>query len=155
MWWLGIAGAVLALDQATKWLALNHLEPGWPVAVVPGLNWFLTFNRGVAFSAFNVPGDWQRWVFSAVAAVISLLVALLLWREHKRANPAGIALALILGGALGNLVDRLRFGVVVDFIDCYVGPWHWPAFNVADSAITVGAVLLVVSMWRDARRQNA
>ena len=154
MWWLLPAGVVLVCDQATKWLALAYLEPGWPVAVVPGLNWYLTFNRGIAFSAFASPGDWQRWVFSAVAAGVALIVMVVLWRDHRKPDLAGWALVLILGGALGNLIDRLRFGVVVDFIDCYLGPWHWPAFNIADSAISVGAVLLVIAMLREGRSQK-
>lgn len=155
MWWVLPSSAVLASDQFTKWLALSYLDPGWPVAVVPGLNWYLTFNRGIAFSAFAGSGDWQRWVFSGVAAAIALVVAVVLWRHHRKPDLTGWGLALILGGALGNLIDRLRFGVVVDFIDCYLGSWHWPAFNVADSAISVGAVLLVITMLRPDRNQKA
>lgn len=146
--WLGIAGLVLVLDQLTKVLAERHLALHDPVPVLPLFNLTLVYNRGAAFSFLNTAGGWQRWLFAGVALAVSAYIVYWL-----RSIPRGqlwlpTALSLVLGGAVGNLIDRLRLGVVVDFIDVYYGTWHWPAFNVADAAISVGAVMLVVSALR-------
>ncbi|MDD3448014.1 MAG: signal peptidase II [Gammaproteobacteria bacterium] len=141
--WLWLSTLLVALDQATKWLALERLAPYEAVPLVPGFNLTLMFNTGAAFSFLSNAGGWQRWGLSLLALVLS--VALTLWlRRLTRAEVLSAAgLALVIGGAIGNLWDRLVYGYVVDFIDIYVADWHWPAFNIADSAITVGAALLV------------
>jgi signal peptidase II len=118
------------------------------VAVLPFFNFTLAYNSGAAFSFLADAGGWQRWFFVALALAIS--AGLVVWLYRLRANVWGeaVAITLILGGALGNVIDRLWHGHVIDFIDVYYQNWHWPAFNVADSAITVGAVLLVLqSFW--------
>lgn len=143
--WLWLSALVIVLDLATKELALRTLALHDPIAVVDGLlNWMLTYNYGAAFSFLSDASGWQRWFFSALAVVISGLLGVWLRRLPRSDWRQALPFALIIGGALGNLVDRLRFGYVVDFIDVYWGSYHWPAFNVADSAISVGAVLLVV-----------
>lgn len=141
--WLWLSTLLVALDQATKWLALERLAPYEAVPLVPGFNLTLMFNTGAAFSFLSNAGGWQRWGLSLLALVLS--VALTLWlRRLTRAEVLSAAgLALVIGGAIGNLWDRLVYGYVVDFIDIYVADWHWPAFNIADSVITVGAALLV------------
>ena len=140
--WLSIA--VVGLDQLTKWAALEHLADRMPVAVTPFLNLTLVYNRGAAFGFLSDAGGWQNLFFIVVAVVASGVIAYLLIRRPPDNRLVGIGLALILGGAVGNLIDRLFHGHVVDFIDVYYREWHWPAFNVADSAITIGAALLVL-----------
>jgi signal peptidase II len=143
---VAIAAVVVVLDQITKLMVLNRLTPGVPVVLVEGLLALtLVMNPGLAFGLLaGIPASW-RWVvglLSLVALVVLLRVALRIlpsggWREQS-------AIGLIFGGAVGNLIDRTRFGAVVDFVDVYVRDWHWPAFNVADSAITVGVVVLAL-----------
>lgn len=151
-WGVAVAGLVLVIDQLTKWLALTALQPYQPEPLLPVLNLTLAFNTGAAFSFLADGGGWQRWLLSAVAVAVG--VYLLIWlrglEARRRLEVSG--LGLILGGAVGNLVDRLRLGGVIDFIDVHVGGWHWPAFNVADSAITLGVVAVLITAWRDWRR---
>jgi len=143
--WLWLSLLVIVLDQATKLLALQELALHRPVPVIDGLlNWMLTYNPGAAFSFLSDASGWQRWFFSALALLISAVLAVLLRRMPRHDWRQALPFALIIGGALGNLVDRLRFGHVVDFVDVYWGSSHFPAFNVADAAISVGAVLLIV-----------
>jgi len=144
--WLLLSAAVIALDQLSKWWALSALQPaGVPHAVIPGLlNWTLTFNRGAAFSFLAHDGGWQRWFFAMLALVICALLVVWLARTARREWRTAMPLALIIGGALGNLVDRLHAAQVTDFIDVYYRQWHYPVFNLADCGITVGAVMLVV-----------
>ena len=147
--WLWLSGLVLALDQATKLAAVRLLAEREIHSLLPGFNLTLVYNPGAAFSFLGDAGGWQRWFLSTVGIVVSVVLGLLL-RSAGR-GPKGLAAgyALVLGGALGNVVDRLYLGVVVDFIDIYYGRFHWPAFNVADSAICAGALLLVVHALRD------
>lgn len=142
--WLWLSLLVIIADQATKvffdrWLSLHQ-----SVAVFPGFNWTLAYNYGAAFSFLNDSGGWQRWFFTVIA--LSVSVGLVIWLrgiERKDWSNA-VPLALIIGGAIGNVIDRIRLGYVIDFIDVYYGQSHWPAFNVADSAISVGAVGLIL-----------
>jgi len=142
--WLSLSVLVIALDQLTKALVLHTLQPQVQNAVIPGLlNWTLAFNTGAAFSFLADQEGWQRWLFTALAIFVSGV--LVRWLSH---TPRGdwrtaLPLGLVIGGAIGNLIDRIRFGHVVDFIQVYHQQWFFPAFNVADSAISVGAVLLV------------
>lgn len=129
------------LDAWTKGLALGHLQLHQPVAVIDGLlNWTLVYNPGAAFSFLSDASGWQRWFFSALAVGISAIVAVWLHRTARHDWRQAAPFALVIGGALGNLVDRLIHGHVIDFIDFYLGSHHWPAFNIADSAIVVGAI---------------
>lgn len=141
--WLGVSAAVVLVDQLTKQLAEASLVYAQPVAVLPSFNLTLLYNRGAAFSFLSDAGGWQRWFFVSVSLVVSLALAFWLHRLKPQQRLLALALALVLGGALGNLIDRLWLGHVVDFIQLYYSDFYWPAFNVADSAITVGAVLLV------------
>lgn len=143
--WLWLSAAVIVFDQLSKWWALYALQPaGVPHPVIPGvLNWTLAFNRGAAFS-FLAGGDgWQRWLFVALAVVICAVLVAWLVRTPRRDWRNGLPLALIIGGALGNVIDRLHAAQVTDFIQVYFRQWSYPVFNLADSAITVGAVVLV------------
>jgi len=143
--WLVLSATILALDLWTKAIALAHLELHEPIAAIDGLlNWMLTYNTGAAFSFLSDAGGWQRWFFSALAIGVSTLLTVWLARTPRRDWRQALPFALIIGGALGNLVDRLRYGYVVDFIDAYWREHHWPAFNIADSAIVGGAIGLAV-----------
>ena len=149
--WLLLSALVVALDQWTKHLALAVLDPYAPQAVIPGfLNWTLAFNPGAAFSFLADAGGWQRWFFTALAIGVSLVLAVWLARTPRGDWRNAAPLALVIGGALGNLIDRLRFGLVVDFVQVYWRDWVFPAFNVADSAITVGAAMLILFSLRPA-----
>ena len=145
--WLSLALVIVVLDQVTKQLADNLLTYGEPLAVVPSFNLTLLYNKGAAFSFLNDAGGWQRWFFSAIAVVVSAVIVI--WLKavgaEQRWTPA--ALVLILGGAIGNVIDRVLFGHVIDFIQVYYKTFYWPAFNIADSAICVGAAILILSGW--------
>ncbi|WP_127475923.1 signal peptidase II [Sulfurivermis fontis] len=149
--WLWLSVVVIALDQFTKVLATAKLALHEPVAVLPLFNLTLMHNTGAAFSFLSQAGGWQRWFFVAIAVAVS--AALIAWLRQLQRHQVWLAaaLALVLGGALGNVWDRIRLGYVVDFIDLYYGDWHWPAFNVADSAITVGAIMLLLDALRGER----
>jgi len=145
--WFLAAALVAAADRLTKWLILGWLRPGESYEVTGFFDLVLVFNRGAAFSFLADAPGWQRPFFIAVATVVSAIVGWMLWRQPaKRLQSA--ALALILGGALGNLWDRVALGAVVDFLDFHAFGRHWPAFNVADSALTVGAALLIADGFR-------
>lgn len=142
--WLLLSALVIALDQWTKWLALTHLQLHQPVPVIDGvLNWMLAYNEGAAFSFLADQGGWQRWFFTALAIGVSIVLVIWLARTSRGDWRNAAPLAFILGGAIGNVIDRVRLGHVVDFIDAYWEVHHWPAFNIADSSIFVGAALLI------------
>jgi len=147
MYLLWLSGLVIVLDQITKAIAESALDYRVPVNVFTGLNMTLVYNRGAAFSFLSDAGGWQRWFFMALSMIIS--IALVYWLRTVDRNRKYLAwgLALILGGAIGNLIDRSLYGHVIDFIDVYYSAWHWPAFNIADSAITLGAGLLILDMF--------
>ena len=146
--WLWLSALVVVLDMTTKAIATHYLTLHQPVAVFPGFNWTLMHNTGAAFSFLSEASGWQRWFFSVIAIVVSIGIAA--WMKRLQSNRVwlAIALALILGGALGNVWDRISLGYVVDFIEVYYDKWAWPAFNVADSAITVGAIILIIDSLR-------
>ena len=153
--WLLLSALLIGLDQWTKYLALEHLAEGMPVPVVEGwLNWTLAFNTGAAFSFLADAGGWQRWGFSVLAVSISAVLTVWLARTPRRDWLTALPLALVVGGALGNLIDRVRFGHVVDFVQVYHDTWFFPAFNVADSAISVGAVLLALASLRSGKGEQ-
>lgn len=153
MRWLWLSLFVVGLDQWTKSLASLHLSYAVAQPILPGFNLTLLHNTGAAFSLLQNAGGWQRIFFIVLAVAISAVLLVWLWRipPGQRWMPA--TLALILGGALGNLWDRIWLGYVVDFLDVYLGQLHWPAFNVADSAICVGAAMLIIdALWLESRR---
>lgn len=142
--WLLVAAILVVLDYWTKHLASQNLELYRPVPITGWLNLTLAHNEGAAFSLLADAGGWQRWFFIIITIVISLILLVWLWTQPAGSRMLPAALTLVLGGALGNLIDRVRQGYVVDFVDVYVGTWHWPAFNLADAAITVGVILLLL-----------
>lgn len=147
--WLWLSGLVIALDQATKAAASAWLAAYRPVEVIPGFfNLTLMHNTGAAFSMLADAGGWQRWFFTALALVVSGVIVAWLRKLPGDERWQAAALSLILGGALGNVIDRIRFGHVVDFIQVYYEHWYFPAFNVADSAITVGAGIFIIAGLR-------
>ncbi|MDR0577444.1 MAG: signal peptidase II [Candidatus Accumulibacter sp.] len=148
--WLWLAGIVVLLDQLGKWIALDALRPGESRYVAPFWNWVLAFNPGAAFSFLSDAGGWQRWFFTVLSLAVSVWIVALL-RKRPGEFPLSLSLALVLGGALGNVIDRIRFGAVVDFIQWHAAGYYWPAFNLADSAITAGAVLLAWDQLRGNR----
>jgi signal peptidase II len=141
--WFALAALLVLADQATKALVLSRFALGERLELAPFFNLVFVYNPGAAFSLLAQAGGWQKPLLVAFALGAAVLVSVLIVRRPgERLLCTG--LALILGGALGNVIDRLRFGQVVDFLDVHAGGWHWPAFNVADSAITVGAILLIL-----------
>ncbi|WP_019023456.1 MULTISPECIES: signal peptidase II [unclassified Thioalkalivibrio] len=142
-----IAVAVALLDQVTKWWAENALTLYAPVEVTSFFNLSLVYNPGAAFSFLAGAGDWGRWFLSGVAVVIGLLILWWLARLPRQARWSVTALGLVLGGAVGNLIDRIAHGRVIDFLDFHWAGYHWPAFNVADMAIVVGAITLIVATF--------
>ncbi len=140
--WLGLSASVIVLDQLSKAWINNHFTYGENLTILGIFNLVLAHNTGAAFSMLNDAGGWQRWLFSAIAVIASAWIVWLL-RKHHRQKLFCLALALILGGALGNLMDRIAYGYVVDFLDFHWGGHHFPAFNVADSAISCGAALML------------
>lgn len=146
--YLTIAVVMLLLDQLSKWSALSNLRLGVPEPVLPFMNWLLLFNPGAAFSFLAQSSGWQRWFFTVLGLAAS---AYIVWLLRKSLGDKMLcwALSLILGGALGNVLDRIMYGAVVDFIDLHYANWHWPAFNIADSAICIGAALII---WGELRK---
>lgn len=142
--YLAIAVVVIGLDQLTKKMAEYFLDLHQPWAVFPGLNFTLAYNKGAAFSMLANAGGWQTIFFTIIAVLAAILIISMLRNLNEDQLQQGLGLALILGGALGNLIDRLFYGQVTDFIDVYYGTWHFATFNVADIAISVGAALVIM-----------
>lgn len=151
--WLNLSAVVIIFDQLSKWLMSSWLDLYETVAVVPYFNLTLAHNYGAAFSFLASAGGWQRWFFTILAIVVSIVLTVWMKRLKANAKLEAISLALILGGAIGNVIDRVAHGYVIDFLDVYVGSYHWPAFNIADSAICVGAVLLIFDSFRSKTEQ--
>lgn len=146
---------VVVLDQVTKFAVASTFTLHEQLPLTPWFNLTLAHNPGAAFSFLSDASGWQRWFFTAIALAVS--IAIVVWMKRLPANDRwmAIALALILGGALGNVWDRITLGYVIDFLDFYVGQWHWPAFNVADSAITIGAIMLAIDAFFFAKPKDA
>ncbi len=160
--WLWVTGVVVILDQITKQISVAKLVlceyfPCQSIEVMPMFDFTLMYNRGAAFSFLNDAGGWQRWAFSAIAIIVSGFIFMWIRKLSAAEKWIAIALALILGGALGNVIDRLIFGYVIDFIHVYIewgGSKHyWPAFNIADSAISIGAAMLIIDMLRNFKNE--
>lgn len=145
--WLLVSIVAFALDQASKHWAQLALNPHEPVAVMPFFDLYLTYNTGAAFSFLHDADGWQRWFFVAIAVIVSGVLGYLLLRLPKYKYYTACVYAMLIGGAWGNVYDRLRYGHVVDFIDWHVGAWHWPAFNIADAVICVAVGLLLIEDW--------
>ena len=146
--WYALALVVVIVDQWTKWLAETKLTFHDPVPVIePFLNWTLAYNYGAAFSFLADAGGWQKWFFSGLALLMSLVLILYLIKAPRKATLLSLGLALVLGGAVGNLIDRLLHGHVIDFIHVhYADAWHYPIFNIADIGISLGVLLIVIDM---------
>lgn len=151
--WLLLAVVVIGLDQTSKLAISHHFVYGEAMAVTPFFNLVLAHNTGAAFSFLSDAGGMQRWLFSAIAIVASVWIVWLL-RRHQAEKLFSFALAFILGGALGNLIDRIVYGYVVDFLDFYWGSYHFAAFNLADSAITCGAALLILDSLKNKHHED-
>ena len=141
--WYGLAALVVVLDQLSKWIVLENIRFGETIYVAPFWNWVLTWNPGAAFSFLADQPGWQRWFFTVLALAVSGWIAFEL-RKHPGQKLLSLALTLVMGGALGNVIDRVRFGAVVDFVQWHAAGFYWPAFNVADSAIVLGIAYIVL-----------
>ncbi|TCM64328.1 signal peptidase II [Acinetobacter calcoaceticus] len=145
--WLGLSVLAVVLDQWTKSIASTHLIYSDPVPVLPFLNWTLLHNYGAAFSFLSDAGGWQHYLFTSLAAVVSVVFIVWIMRMPKNMLILPLAIALILGGAIGNLIDRVSLGYVVDFIHVFYQDKNFPAFNLADSSISLGVVLLLIDTF--------
>ena len=154
MKWLWISLLVVVLDQATKQIAESQLTPHQAVNLLPFFDWYLTYNTGAAFSFLANAGGWQRWLFTAIAIVISVVIVQWIRKLPADETLTAFSLSLILGGAIGNLIDRVYLGHVIDYIQVWLGKYPWPAFNIADAAISVGAVLLILSSFAGIRNTS-
>jgi signal peptidase II len=149
--WIGVALIVILFDQLTKIAVQKVFAYGEPHALAPFFNLILVYNKGAAFSFLAMAGGWQRWAFTALGVVAAIVICYLL-KKHSGQRMFCTALSLIMGGAIGNVIDRIAYGHVIDFLDFHVNAWHWPAFNLADTGITIGAVLLILDELRRVRR---
>lgn len=147
--WLVLSVLIILGDQWTKYWAETHLVAYQPKAILPMLNFTLAYNTGAAFSFLSGAGGWHRWFFASFSIVMSLILLAWLIRLPKQAVLQAFSLSLILGGAIGNLYDRAILGHVIDFIDVYYLNYHWPVFNLADSAICIGAATLVIDLCKN------
>lgn len=155
IWWLGVPLLAIILDQWTKHIASTSLNYADPQHVLPSLNWTLLHNYGAAFSFLSQAGGWQQYLFTGLAGIVSIVFLFWLMRMPKGLIILPLAIALILGGAIGNLIDRMTLGYVVDFIHVYYQDHHFPAFNIADSSITLGTILLLVDTFFLERHRKA
>ncbi len=141
---LAVATVVVILDQLSKWLVRDVImQPPQVIEITSFFNLVITYNKGISFGLFGGGGgNWQPWFFTVLA--LCIVSALLLWVRHQSGRTIAIACGLIVGGAVGNVIDRIRLNAVIDFLDFHLGTWHWPAFNVADSTILLGVALLLI-----------
>ena len=145
--WLWISLLVIILDQAAKQIAEAQLTPHQAVNLFPYFDWYLTYNTGAAFSFLANAGGWQRWLFTVIAIVISIVIVQWIRKLPSEDTLTAASLCLILGGAIGNLIDRVYLGHVIDYIQVWLGSYPFPAFNIADASISVGAALLILSSF--------
>lgn len=153
--WLWLALLAIVLDQVTKVAAESLLSYAQPVYILPVLDFTLLYNPGAAFSFLADQGGWQRWFFTVVSTAVSIMLIVWLSRLPRGSVWLPIALSLILGGAIGNLIDRVVYGHVVDFISFHWNNSYFPAFNIADSAITLGATMMVLDVFREIKDERA
>ncbi len=145
--WLWLSLLAVILDQASKLTIASSMQLYQSIEITPFFKLTYVHNTGAAFSFLSEAGGWQRWFFAGLAMAISVVIAVWLTRLKKHETLLAVALALVLGGAIGNLIDRLAYGYVIDFLDVYYQSWHWPAFNIADSAITLGVILMLAESF--------
>ena len=145
--WLGLSLLALILDQLSKLVVVNSMQLYQSIPITSFFKLTYVRNTGAAFSFLSDAGGWQRWFFAGLAILISMIIAVWLTRLKQHETLLAVALSLVLGGAIGNLIDRLAYGYVIDFLDVYYQTWHWPAFNVADSAITLGVMLMLLESF--------
>ena len=153
--WLWISVLSLLLDQASKLAVDGSMQLFESIPLLPYFNLTYVHNTGAAFSFLSDAGGWQRWLFAGLAVVMSTIIGLWLARLKQHETLMAVALALVLGGAIGNLIDRVAYGYVIDFLDVYYQDWHWPAFNIADSAICVGVALMLLESFGVGRQENS
>jgi signal peptidase II len=150
--WLWISALTLVLDQASKLAVDGSMQLFESIPLLPYFNLTYVHNTGAAFSFLAQAGGWQRWLFAGLAVVMSSIIAVWLHRLKKHETLMAVALSLVLGGAVGNLIDRVAYGYVIDFLDVYYQDWHWPAFNIADSAICIGVGLMLLESFGFGRK---
>lgn len=153
--WLWLSVLSLLLDQASKLAVDGSMQLFESIPLLPYFNLTYVHNTGAAFSFLSDAGGWQRWLFAGLAVVMSSIIGLWLARLKQHETLMAVALALVLGGAIGNLIDRVAYGYVIDFLDVYYQDWHWPAFNIADSAICVGVALMLLESFGVGRKENS
>lgn len=146
--WLWLSLAAVVLDQWTKYLAVTHLIPFQPVELTSYFNLTLLFNSGAAFSLLDQAGGWQQWLFIVITLIVSAVITVWLYRLPRNRIWSAFALSLILGGAIGNLIDRITRGYVIDFLDFHIKQYHWYVFNLADAFITVATVILIIDILK-------
>jgi signal peptidase II len=146
-WWFLLVIVLVIADQLTKWMASTYLEYNQPLVLLPVLNFTLLHNPGAAFSFLSDAGGWQRWFFTTISLVVSVVLTVWICRLKKGQAWLAASLALILSGAVGNLIDRVLFGYVIDFISVHYDRHFFPAFNIADSAITIGAGMMLLDVF--------
>lgn len=153
--WLWLTVLVLILDIAIKQYVYQNFRLYVPIEVTSFFNLMYAQNFGAAFSFLADKGGWQRWFFAGIAIAISVILIVMMYRQSAAKRLSNIAYALIIGGAIGNLIDRLMHGFVIDYLDFYVGNWHWPTFNLADMAICVGAALIIFESFLPENKSQA
>lgn len=153
--WIWLSVLVIVIDQISKRVVDTSMHLYQTIELLPYFQLTYLRNQGAAFSFLSGAGGWQRWFFIGLAVVASILICFWMKKLESSQRREAIAWALVLGGALGNLIDRILYGYVIDFLDVFYGNWHWPAFNVADSAITVGVILLLADSFLPSRQENA
>lgn len=152
--WLWLSLLAIVLDQATKLIVIAEMRIHESIPIIPFFSFTRVHNHGAAFSFLADAGGWQRWFFTIIAIAISTLIFWWLTKTRREQILLPIAFCLILGGAIGNLIDRIAYGYVVDFLDVYYQNYHWPAFNIADSAIFLGAVLLLIDAFKNTEEKS-
>ena len=153
--WLGLSLLAVVLDQLSKLAVAGSMQLYQSIKIMPYFNLTYVHNTGAAFSFLSDAGGWQRWFFAGLAVIISAVIAVWLAKLKRHETLLAVALSLVLGGAIGNLIDRLIYGYVIDFLDVYYQSWHWPAFNIADSAITLGVVLMLAESFGLGKSEDA
>jgi signal peptidase II len=150
--WIWVSALTLVLDQVSKLAIAGNMQLYESIPLIPCFNLTYVHNTGAAFSFLAQAGGWQRWLFAGLALVMSGIICVWLLRLQKHETLMAAALSLVLGGAIGNLIDRVAYGYVIDFLDVYYQDWHWPAFNIADSAICIGVGLMLLDSFGVGRK---
>ena len=153
--WLILSVIIVILDQITKFYAVQFLILYEPRYIYSGLNFTLMYNTGAAFSFLSDAGGWQRWFFIGISSLVSIIIVVWIYNALRKSRCLLFALSFILAGALGNLWDRLTLGHVVDFIEVHYQDLYWPVFNIADSSITIGAILLIIDTFLIDQEKNS